>query len=121
MIDELCKGPQWFTSLHKLISGQPSSTRCRIYNNYNSEHQYLIILPKRSGDIEVNAFIIIDNGTIPKERIVTSTASFINIVFRRNVIDSDEVNMLVETVGKSICYHIWRTVVTAPATFKTTR
>lgn len=122
LIDELCRGPQWFVSLHKLVSGQtfsfpPSTlpTRCRIYHHFNSEHQFLVILPNQSDGVDVNAFIIVDNGVVPTDRIVSSTDSLINIIFRRNVIDSEEVSMLVEAIGKAICYYIWQTVVTSSA------
>lgn len=118
LIEELFIDPQWFTSLHKLISEQPSilipwtlPTQCRIYNSNNSEHQYLVVIINQS-KIEMNAFIIIDSGIGSAESIVSASDSLINIVFRRNVIGSEEVNTLVETVGKAICYHIWREVAT---------
>lgn len=130
LIKELCKGPQWFTSFHKLISGQAylssnttstppppppptiATTRCRIYNRNNSERQYLVILPHRT-DVEISVFIVLDNGGDPAENIAASSDSLINIVFKRNENGSEEVNMLVETVVKAMCYQIWRATVTA--------
>lgn len=128
LIEELCKGPQWFTSIHKLIIGHTPltsssshSSRCRIYNSNKTEHQYLVVLPNPSDNTEFNAFIIIDNGIDSSENIVATSDSLINIVFRRNVNGSEEINSLVETVGKAICYHIWRSVTTATATFTAAR
>lgn len=119
MIEELFIDPQWFTSLHKLICGQSTiippctlSTRCRIYNGNNSENQYLVVIINQIDIVEVNAFIIIDSGVGSAESIVSASDSLINIVFRRNVVDNEEVNTLIETVGKAICYHIWREVAT---------
>lgn len=128
LIEELCKGPQWFTSLHKLIIGHtpissPSTQppRCCIYNSNKTEHQYLVVFPNLSDNAELNAFIIIDNGIDSSENIVATSDSLINIVFRRNANSSEEINSLVETVGKAICYYIWRSVATATATFTATR
>lgn len=134
LFNELCRTPQWFASLHKLISGQtsfaPSSTlsiRCYIYTSDNSEQQYLVILPNwfEGVEIEINAFIIIDNGTVSTESIVTtldtSNKSLVNIVFRRNVFGSEEVNTLVESVSKAMCYNIWRAVIAVPLQSTTNR
>lgn len=120
LVEELCKGPQWFTSLHKLISGPTSSTsspisvRCFIYNSTISEHQYLVVLPNWFDDGEINSFIIIDNGAVSTEIIADTSDSLINIIFRRNIIGSEEVNMLVEAVTKAMCYYIWRAIATSP-------
>lgn len=118
LIEELCKGPQWFTSLHKLISGPTSSTpvRCFIYNSNTSEHQYLVVLPNWFSDGEINSFIIIDNGAVSTEIIADTSGSLMNIVFRRNMIGSEEVNILVESVTKAMCYYIWRAIATSPPT-----
>lgn len=120
LLGELVKGPQWFIALHKLIMGPVSilsssttSARCRIFTSTKPEHQYLVILPNRSGDSEFNTFIIIDNGFDSTDKIVTSSDSLINIVLRRNKNNTEEVNNLVETVGKAVCYYIWRTVATS--------
>jgi len=125
LVDELCKAPHWFTSLHKLISGQTSSStlsvRCRIYISNDSEHQYLVVLPSWFEDVEINAFVIVDNGAVPTESIVaaaldgtSSDRSLMNVVFKRNVYGSEEVNTLVETVSKAMCYNLWRAVAAVP-------
>ncbi|VVC31045.1 Hypothetical protein CINCED_3A015141 [Cinara cedri] len=129
LIEELCKIPQWFSSFHKLISGQTylssststppppppttiTTTRCRIYNHYNSDRQYLVILPY-SSEVQINVFIVLDNGGDPTDNIATSSNSLINIVFKRNKKSSEEVNMLVETVVKAMCYQMWRAAASA--------
>jgi len=115
----LLKQPQWFTSLHKMISGQSTlllettSTlppQCRIYNSNRSEHQYIVVLPNLTEFDEFDAFVIIDNGIDSSERLVSTSDSLVNVVFRRNVSGSDEVAALVEAVGDSICYLIWQTI-----------
>lgn len=115
----LLKQPQWFTSLHKMISGQSTlllettSTlppQCRIYNSNRSEHQYIVVLPNLTEFDEFDAFVIIDNGIDSSEKLVSTSDSLVNVVFRRNVSGSDEVAALVETVGDSICYLIWQTI-----------
>lgn len=123
LIEELCKGPQWFTSLHRLISGPTSSTsfpilsvRSFIHYSHIPEHQYLVVLPNWLKDGEINSFIIIDNGAVSTEIIADTSDSLINIVFRRNMIGSEEVNILVEAVTKAICYYIWRAIATSPPT-----
>lgn len=130
LVKELCKGPQWFTSFFRLISGQTylsstaaltptppppptmTSTRCRLYNCNNSERQYLVVLPYRP-DVDINVFIVLDNGGDPAENIAVSSDSLVNIVFKRNENSSEEVNMLIETVVKAMCYQIWRATATA--------
>jgi len=115
----LLKQPQWFTLLHKKISGQSdllletTSTlppQCRIYNSNRSEHQYIVVLPNLTEFDEFDAFVIIDNGIDSSEKLVATSDSLVNVVFRRNVNDSDEVVALVEAVGDSICYLIWQTI-----------
>lgn len=130
LIKEFSKGPQWFTSFYRLVSGQTylsstaalttpppppptmTTTRCRLYNCNNSERQYLVILPYRP-EVEINVFIVLDNGGDPAENIAVSSDSLVNIVFKRNENSSEEVNMLVETVVKAMCYQIWRATTTA--------
>lgn len=115
----LFKQPQWFTSLHKMISEQSTlllettSTlppQCRIYNSNRSEHQYIVVLPNLTEFDEFDAFVIIDNGIDSSEKLVSTSDSLVNVVFRRNVSGSDEVATLVEAVGDSICYLIWQTI-----------
>lgn len=115
----LLKQPQWFTLLHKMISGQSTlllettSTlppQCRIYNSNRSEHQYIVVLPNLTEFDEFDAFVIIDNGIDSSEKLVSTSDSLVNVVFRRNVSGSDEVAALVEAVGDSICYLIWQTI-----------
>lgn len=115
----LLRQPQWFTALHKMISGQSTlllettSTlppQCRIYNSNRSEHQYIVVLPNLTEFDEFDAFVIIDNGIDSSEKLVPASDSLVNVVFRRNVSGSDEVAALVEAVGDSICYLIWQTI-----------
>lgn len=122
LVVEVCKGPQWFLSLFKLISAQsplqPTTTlsiRCRIYNCYNSDRQYLIVLPHHTDNTEITAFIIIDSGIDKLPNIVERSNSLINIVFRRSINNPEEINMLVETVVKCMCFYVWRTIVSANA------
>lgn len=96
-----------------ILASTTTSARCRIFTSTKPEHQYLVVLPDRSDDEEYNTFIIINNGVDITENIVTSSDSLINIVFRRNKGSSEEINNLVETVGKAICYYIWRTIATS--------
>lgn len=120
LLDELFKGPQWFIAIHKLIlapvsilSSSTISARCRIFTSTKPEHQYLVVLPNRSGDEEYNSFIIIDNGMDSTENIVNSSDSLIHIVFRRNKGSTEEINNLVESFGKAVCYYIWRIIATS--------
>lgn len=116
----LDKQPQWFSMLHKIIREQEllllgtsfaSTPQCRIYTNSNrSEHQCMVILPNLTEFDEFNAFLIIDNGTDSTQKLVSSSNSLINIVFRRNISGSNEVAALVETVGDAICYLIWQSI-----------
>jgi len=115
----LMKQPQWFTSLHKMISGQSTlllettsrlPPQCRIYNSNRSEHQYIVVLPNLTEFDEFDAFVIIDNGIDSSEKLVATSDSLVNVVFRRNVSSSEEVASLVEAVGDSICYLIWQTI-----------
>lgn len=122
LIEEVCKGPQWFTSLYRLINAQSSlhpttslSFRCRIYNCYDSDRQYLVVLPHRIDKSEITTFIIIENGIGKLPSKITRSDSLINIVFRRNIYNVEEIDMLVEAVVNSMCFYIWRTIVSANA------
>lgn len=119
LIEDLSKDPLWFNMLHKLIIKQTMSSssplktmRYRIFKNNNSEHQYLVILPNNCSNIELNVFIIIDNGVVSEERVVPTVDSLITIVFKRNVVGSEELNELIETVGNILCFHTWRSLTT---------
>lgn len=122
LVIEVCKGSQWFTSLYKLISTlspqhptTPLSVRCRIYNCYNSDRQYLVVLPHRIDKSEITTFIIIDNGIGKLPSNIKRSDSLVNIVFRRNITNAEEINILVEAVVNSMCFYIWRTIVSANA------
>lgn len=112
------RNPLWFNNLHKLINRQmtlPSSPfktmRCRVFKNNNSEHQYLVILPNSCCEIELNVFIVIDNGLKSEERGVARTANpSITIVFKRDVVGSEEFHRLIESVGNILCFHSWRLI-----------
>lgn len=62
--------------------------------------------------MNINVFIIIDNGVVSAGRAAPTPDSLMNIVFRQNAVYSEEVFPLVETIGKAICYHIWHSVMT---------
>lgn len=115
----LIKQPQWFTLLHKIISGQSTSLlettstlppQCCIYNSNKSEHQYMVVLPNLTEFDEFDGFILIDNGNGSSENRVSRSDSLVNVVFRRNASDSEEMADLVKTVGDAICFFIWQTI-----------
>lgn len=71
-----------------------------------------MVLPKKANIMNINVFIIIDNGVVSPGRAAPTPDSLMNIVFRRNAVHSEEVFPLVETIGKAICYYIWHSVIT---------
>ncbi|XP_050530001.1 KICSTOR complex protein SZT2-like isoform X2 [Daktulosphaira vitifoliae] len=106
ILEQLLTGPQWFNSLQKLLVSMSSPARltikCRLYSSNNSDHQYLVVLPAKSNNSEVDVFILINNGNINK------MAHSISIVYRKIAHSSEDLEIIVEAIGRSICYLVWR-------------
>lgn len=104
--------PQWFTLLHKYFNGKTLQPfiQCRLYNYIDSEHNYLVLIPNVFVDVGFNTFIIIDNGMASNQNIITTSNSLVNIVFKRNLISSEEANSLIEIVVKAISRLILREI-----------
>lgn len=98
--------------LHKYFSGKTLQPfiQCRVYSYIDSELNYLVILPNSFVDVGFNTFIMIDNGMASNQNIITSSNSLVNIVFKRNLIGSEEANSLIEIVVKAMSRFILREI-----------